>query len=604
MSRNRGWRGRRNYSENQDDRYHRYSGSSYPASRSSYRQSYGYDYRSNEYYADAQPSQQYNYWRDGDQYSTQNHYQSPIDYTPSHKHANDYHHAENSYRRRQSQGRGSPQTNYHSRAQRDNSPTPYMASPLFRRRTPDSNPLPESHMRSLTPPPPPPPVEPDPAYMALSLQPSHIVDDPRASRKLLILDLNGTLLIRSQHSRARPKDAYGGARNNSAPRLRAVQPRPYIPAFRAYLFAPETQEWLDTMVWSSAQPHSVADMVNKVFGDVQSDLVAVWDRGSLGLTKEDYHRKALTTKDLAKPWSLLPLGTNPAEIAVPSEVDCATGQAGLVPSIAHSAMTTLLLDDSPHKARLQPNNHVCIPEYTSSLREKDLQQFWHGKDQSRKRKWNINKSVPDQTESAEILSPSSDSDPTIIGSTSDHVEHSFIPIPPAERTHISSRSSAEPYDPTILAVIGVLDEIKRQSNVAGWIHGGGLWDIAPIPEVEREFNGTTPASDASIVEDTMPPLAGFLEAPLLPKKEVPAAQKHVEQVVSSSAQLVTTDKAMIQTGKESTTADVSVEDAAPSAGVESVGMWFSDELTLSYWVWRGRRALDSLGIEADHGVTG
>lgn len=205
-------------------------------------------------------------------------------------------------------------------------------------------------------------------------------------------------------------------------------------------------------------------------------------------------RKALTTKDLTKPWSLLPLGTNPAEIAVPSEADCATGQAGLTPSIAHSAMTTLLLDDSPHKARLQPYNHACIPEYTSSLREKDLQQFWHEKvtqtPKPRKRKWNINESVPDQTESAEILSPS-DSDPTIIGSTSDHVEQSSIPIPPAERTHISSQSSAEPYDPTILAVIGVLDEIKRQSSVAGWIQGGGLWDIAPVPEVEREFIGTT-----------------------------------------------------------------------------------------------------------------
>lgn len=288
MSSNRGWRGRRKYSENQDDRYHRHSGSSYPASRSSYRQSYGYGHRSNEYYADAQPSQRYNYWRDGDQYSTQSHYQSPIDYTPSHEHANGYHHAEDSYGRQQREGRGSPQRNYHSHAQRANSPIPYIASPSFRRRSPDSNPLPESHMRSLTPTPPPPPAEPDPAYMALSLEPSHIVDDPRASRKLLILDLNGTLLIRSQHSRARPKYAYGGTRTNSAPRLRAVQPRPYIPAFRAYLFAPKTQEWLDTMVWSSAQPHSVADMVDKVFGDVKSKLVAVWDRGSLGLTREDY----------------------------------------------------------------------------------------------------------------------------------------------------------------------------------------------------------------------------------------------------------------------------------------------------------------------------
>lgn len=471
-------------------------------------------------------------------------------------------------------------------------------------------------MRSLTPTPPPPPAEPDPAYMALSLEPSHIVDDPRASRKLLILDLNGTLLIRSQHSRARPKDAYGGTRTSSAPRLRAVQPRPYIPAFRAYLFAPETQEWLDTMVWSSAQPHSVADMVDKVFGDVKSKLVAVWDRGSLGLTREDYHRKALTTKDLTKPWSSLPLGTSSAEIAVPSEADCATGQVGLAPSIAHSAMTTLLLDDSPHKARLQPYNHVCIPEYSSSLREKDLQQFLHEKStqmpKPRKRKWNISESVPDQTESAGILLPSPDSNPTLIGSTSARVEQSSSPIPPTERAHISSRSSAEPYDPTILAVIGVLDEIKKQSNVAGWIQGGGLWNVAPVPEAEREVVGTTPASDASVAVD-LQLSTDTLEAEPLTVKELQAAQrlaakqrKRAEQVASSAARpVLTTNEAVIQTGNdECTTADISFEAAAPSAGVENVGMWFSDELTMSYWVWRGRRALDSLGIEADHGITG
>lgn len=462
-------------------------------------------------------------------------------------------------------------------------------------------------MKSPTPAPPPPPAEPDPAYIALSLEPSHVVDNPRASRKLLILDLNGTLLIRSQHSRAR---AYGGNHTRSAPRLRAVQPRPYIPAFRAYLFAPKTREWLDTMVWSSAQPHSVADMVDRIFGDAQSELVAVWDRGSLGLTKEDYHRKALTTKDLTKPWTLLPLGTNPAKTAVLSEVDCTAEQAGLAPAVAHSAMTTLLLDDSPHKARLQPYNHVCIPEYTSSFREKDLRQFHHEKPtqepKHRKRKQKTKESVSDQTEPAEILLPSSASDPTVIGSTSAHVEQSSIPISPTERVHTSSRSSAEPYDPTILAVIGVLDEIKKQSSVAGWIQGGGLWDIVPVAEAEREFIVTASATDASIVEDlqlsTDPQEAQQLRA----AQSLAIKQRNrAEQTASSPAQpVLTDDKEVIQTGNdESTTADISVEHL-PGAGVERAGMWFSDELTLSYWVWRGRQALDSLGIEADHGVTG
>lgn len=31
------------------------------------------------------------------------------------------------------------------------------------------------------------------------------------------------------------------------------------------------------------------------------------------------------------------------------------------------------------------------------------------------------------------------------------------------------------YDSTLIAVIGFLDEMKKQSNVASWIHEGGLW---------------------------------------------------------------------------------------------------------------------------------
>ncbi|KAG1903463.1 uncharacterized protein F5891DRAFT_1019573 [Suillus fuscotomentosus] len=573
MSPNRGWRGRRHYNENQDDPYYRYGGSSYS---SSHGQPYGYDYRSNGYYADAQPSQRYNYWHDGEQYHAQNYYHD------HHEHGNGYNHPEGSYRRQRNRRSDSPQRNYHS-------------------------------------PPPPPSAEPDSAYMTLSLEPSHIVDDPRVSRKLLVLDLNGTLLIRSQHSRAR--DAYGGVHTSSAPRLRAVQPRPYIPAFRAYLFAPETREWLDTMVWSSAQPHSVADMVDKVFGNAKSKLVAVWNRGSLGLSKEDYHRKALTTKDLTKPWALLPLGASTAEIAVPLEAGYAAEQAGLASSIAHSALTTLLLDDSPHKARLQPYNHVCIPEYTSSFRAKDLQQFQHEKTtrvpKLKKRKRKTNEFVPDQSQSAEMVLPSSDLDPTTISSTSTDVEKSSIPVPSAERADISSQSCAEPYDPTILAVIGVLDEIKNQSSVAGWIRAGGLWDIVPVPEAEAEGESIVipPASDANMVEDLQSPTDPQDVQPLT-KKELRAAQKlaakqrkRAEQAALSAGQpVLIADKEVIPTGNdESTMADILVEDvpaAAPSVSVESVGMWFNDEQTLSYWVRRGRQALDSLGIEADHGVTG
>ena len=42
------------------------------------------------------------------------------------------------------------------------------------------------------------------------------------------------------------------------------------------------------MVWSSAQPDSVADMVDKCFGERKEELVAVWARDTLGLDEQAY----------------------------------------------------------------------------------------------------------------------------------------------------------------------------------------------------------------------------------------------------------------------------------------------------------------------------
>jgi hypothetical protein len=103
-------------------------------------------------------------------------------------------------------------------------------------------------------------------------------------RKLLILDLNGTLLLRSLRA---PKSYRGRRHQHPAPRR--VMPRAYLTAFRAYLFAPRTRAWLDVMVWSSAQPHSVEDMMLDTFGRDRDKFLAIWARDTLGLT-EDRHR--------------------------------------------------------------------------------------------------------------------------------------------------------------------------------------------------------------------------------------------------------------------------------------------------------------------------
>lgn len=148
---------------------------------------------------------------------------------------------------------------------------------------------------------------PRPAYQALAKKPSSHLADPSTARKLLVLDLNGSLLLRAAHKRAEPTKPQWAGRGNpnrggspvhhpqdpyadpAALRpLRAVHRRPYLGSFTSYVLHDSTKAWLDTMVWSSAQPHSVADMVEQCFGDRKSELKEVWARDTLGLSAEDY----------------------------------------------------------------------------------------------------------------------------------------------------------------------------------------------------------------------------------------------------------------------------------------------------------------------------
>ena len=111
---------------------------------------------------------------------------------------------------------------------------------------------------------------------------THIPNIP--ARKLVILDLNGTLLFRSSHMSQR-----GSSRN--------IYPRPYMPSFREYLFHSETRSWLDTMIWSSAQPHNVAKMVQACFGTDKDKLIQIWARDRMKLDERSYSEFCL--------WSLI-----------------------------------------------------------------------------------------------------------------------------------------------------------------------------------------------------------------------------------------------------------------------------------------------------------
>ncbi|KAJ6461293.1 hypothetical protein DFH09DRAFT_583571 [Mycena vulgaris] len=497
--------------------------------------------------------------------------------------------------------------------------------------TPQYLPQPPVHYRHAppqrSPTPPPPPTEPSPEYLATSLAEQN--NAPPGQRKLLIFDLNGTLLLRSSR-------AYAGARK--------IYLRPYARALVAYISHPTVGAWLDCMVWSSAQAHNVREMVERVFGAAESTgtgpiLRAVWARDTLGLSREAFHQKTQTTKDLAKPWAFFS-GLNSSQQSVYTPTDYnpngdeytahpdhipahfppaqpswsstpSTGwdpQSMSVSNLAanaatdsdapdppHGPHTTLLVDDSPLKARLQPWNHLCVVEYDAAARARDRAAAALPPDElppvpvnashrhvpnppraepiaaelERKRLRAAAAAAGGDAEEGEVGeasgnasastdgSPSSDpviaqehadgsgdaslpasspvnvdqtegsprkrkreveeeQDPRPVGAHTaaldvpdadappppppDTTEHDTGAPPPDAPPAADADADAEPYDPTLLAVVGVLAHVRNVGNVAAWVRGGGL---AAVVEAGTDAK-QEPREDDSTQKETAP----------------------------------------------------------------------------------------------------
>lgn len=127
------------------------------------------------------------------------------------------------------------------------------------------------------------------------VEPSEILARPSDIRKLLVLDLNGTLLNRDDYQKHGLWDnndwgTYGRGHvvGRPPPKLRTMRKRPYLKSFLRYLFHDDTRTWLDTMVWSSAARGNVDNMVYNAFGAERANLTAIWARDTLGLTSTQY----------------------------------------------------------------------------------------------------------------------------------------------------------------------------------------------------------------------------------------------------------------------------------------------------------------------------
>lgn len=210
--------------------------------------------------------------------------------------------------------------------------------------------------------------------------------------KLLILDLNNTLV-------ARRKATSKGANN--------ATPRPYLSNFLEYICGSElvdgqlqrrfnvmvsitltinlSSHWLTrpiAQIWSSAQSDNVELMCENLClftnaGQQAPLLVDIWDRSSMDLTDEQYASNFPTVKDIGKVWKNLswtpPTALRPPdaqeELSSTSSSSSANGdaeergKAWRYNDVHWTQYDTILVDDSPDKACLQPHNHMQITPY-------------------------------------------------------------------------------------------------------------------------------------------------------------------------------------------------------------------------------------------------
>ncbi|OAG37884.1 hypothetical protein AYO21_07856 [Fonsecaea monophora] len=144
---------------------------------------------------------------------------------------------------------------------------------------------------------------------------------------LVILDLNGTLLVRPQHHR--PKH---------------IIVRPGVPKLLDYLFQNHV-----VMVYSSAKPENCAAMVSQFFHPTQRGAMAgVWARDKLGLSREQYDTKVQVYKKLEPIWEDKKIRKK-----------AGTGRKW-------DQSNTVLVDDSQLKGLAQPHNLLQIPEFLNN----------------------------------------------------------------------------------------------------------------------------------------------------------------------------------------------------------------------------------------------
>lgn len=249
----------------------------------------------------------------------------------------------------------------------------------------------------------------------------------------------------------------------------------------------------------------------------------------------------------------------------------------------HSAHTTLLLDDSPLKAQLQPWNHICIKEYVAQMRAADVTA-------SLNLKQHIKAGVEGQDlADSKLVEETADVEVELIVEerSSEGEPVNSDPRKRKRRPHKKKLAKGDEqiaslteeityqwwqhFDCTLLAVVGVLDAVKQESNVAAWVRQGGLW-----------------GSEMASTEELVPQSAETLES-----ADIPSA----ESLSPTGRELSTKTEDRKGDLKKQRRGSVGNREEVAGGELMRRGHWFDDQLTMTYWVARGVKALGELDIE-------
>lgn len=354
-------------------------------------------------------------------------------------------------------------------------------------------------------------------------------------------------------------------------------------------------------------------------------------------------------KDLNTPWTKLPSLISSAD-EQSSRENTPERDYGLAKPVTHSALTTLLLDDSPRKAELQPYNHFCVPEYSAALRAQDLDVLHaeqaHAAVSAKPDDHEICKQPPPTDLAAHTELGEKEGVDTALDIDNPRkrkrkekmdLKRLQATLGAADSTSSSDVEYQPPkaYDETLLAVIGVLEEVKMQRNVAAWMRSGALWGPTGRPGSATSTNSAAPAET-----DADHPASVSIESPILPSSST---------AVSPSRSPAASEEPTVVDAGDGTTAQVSespddrqarrkekkrrrqlakqVErekgSGSPPAGNDALSstdpaqavpqavgteeaasplMWFEHAPTVQYWVSRARKALAELSIPINHGI--